>query len=95
MARVTKRTFSLPENQSAFIDAKVAAGGYASSSEVVREGLRALQERDAAMERWLTEEVGPTYDRWKAGLEKMHPADEVFDELHRLIDEDTRDKAAE
>ena len=95
MARVTKRTFSLPENQSAFIDAKVAAGGYASSSEVVREGLRALQERDAAMERWLTEEVGPTYDRWKAGIEKMHPVDEVFEELHRLIDNNAQTKSAQ
>lgn len=95
MAKVKKRTFSLPEDQSAFIDEKVAAGGYASSSEVVREGLRALQERDAALERWLVEEVGPTYDRWKAGVEKMYSADKVFDELHSLIDESTQNKAAE
>jgi antitoxin ParD1/3/4 len=34
---------------------------------VIRAGLRALQERDAAVERWLREEVATTYDRWKAG----------------------------
>lgn len=42
---------------------KVESGEYASESEVVRDGLRALQQRDAAMERWLREEVVPTYDR--------------------------------
>jgi antitoxin ParD1/3/4 len=33
---------------------------------VIRAGLRALQERDAAFERWLREEVVPTYDATKA-----------------------------
>ncbi|MGH7121867.1 MAG: ribbon-helix-helix domain-containing protein [Acetobacteraceae bacterium] len=42
---------------------------YASASEVVRAGLRALQERDAAIARWLSAEVAPTYDAMQA-----HPA---------------------
>ena len=87
MTKVQKRTFSLSEEQSAYIDDKVAGGGYASSSEVVREGLRILQERDAAIERWIQREVIPTYDRWKAGLEEEHTLEEVFEELHQLIDE--------
>ncbi|MBL8554624.1 MAG: type II toxin-antitoxin system ParD family antitoxin, partial [Phenylobacterium sp.] len=58
----TKRTFSLAEEQAEYIDAKVASGDYASASEVVRDGLRALRERDAAVERWLREEVAPEYD---------------------------------
>ena len=66
MAASEKRTFSLPAEQAAFIDAQVASGAFASASEVVRAGLRALQERDAAVERWLREEVAPAYDRWKA-----------------------------
>jgi antitoxin ParD1/3/4 len=60
-----KRTFSLPAEQAAFIDAQVNAGAFASASEVVRAGLRALQERDAVVERWLRDEVVATYDRWK------------------------------
>eukprot|EP01036_Dinobryon_divergens_P018833 gene18833-25684_t len=56
MAKVVKRTFSLTEEQARFIDARVEAGGYVSGSEVVREGLRGLQESDAAIERWLQEE---------------------------------------
>jgi antitoxin ParD1/3/4 len=60
MARVSKRTFSLPAEQAAFIDAKVNSGAYATGSEVIRAGLRALQERDAVFEQWLREEVIPT-----------------------------------
>ena len=66
MAASEKRTFSLPAEQAAFIDAQVASGAFATASEVIRAGLRALQERDAAVERWLREEVAPTYDRWMA-----------------------------
>jgi antitoxin ParD1/3/4 len=62
MSIIAKRTVSLPQEQSAFIDAKVASGDYASASEVVRAGLRALRERDEAVERWLRDEVAPTYD---------------------------------
>jgi putative addiction module CopG family antidote len=50
MAAIEKRTFSLPAEHAAFIDAQVASGAFASGSEVVRAGLRALQERDAAVE---------------------------------------------
>ena len=61
MGKVSKRTFSLPAEQAAFIDAKVNSGAYATGSEVIRAGLRALQERDAVFEQWLREEVVPTY----------------------------------
>lgn len=78
MSAVAKRTVSLPQEQAAYIDAKVAAGAYASASEVVRAGLRALKERDEAVERWLVEEVAPTYDAMLAdpdsaiSLEDLH-----------------------
>lgn len=65
MSATEKRTFSLPAEQAAFIDQLVQSGAYATSSEVIRAGLRALQERDAAVERWLREEVAPAYDAWK------------------------------
>ena len=80
MGTVKKRTFSLPSEHAAYIDSKVASGAYASGSEVVRAGLRALQERDAAVERWLQDEVAPTYDAVRSGSERTHSAASVFSE---------------
>lgn len=87
-----KRTFSLAEEQAEYIDKKVEAGEFASASEVVRAGLRALKERDEAVERWLREEVGPTYDRIKADPSVPLPADEVFADIQRLHEERLRQR---
>jgi antitoxin ParD1/3/4 len=81
MAGVRKRTFSLSEEQAEYVDAQVEGGGYASASEVVRAGLRALQERDAAVERWLREEVLAAYDEVQADPGLGIPADDVFNEI--------------
>jgi antitoxin ParD1/3/4 len=75
---VQKRTISLPPAQASYIDALVETGTYASASEVVRAGLRALQERDAAVERWLKEEVVPVYDAMQADPGRGIPADQVL-----------------
>lgn len=81
MATVEKRTVSLPPEHTAFIDELVASGSYASASEVVRAGLRALQERNAAVERWLREEVAPVYDAMETDPKRGRSADEVFGAL--------------
>jgi antitoxin ParD1/3/4 len=81
MVSVSKRTFSLPTKLAAYIDAKVRSGAYASGSEVIRAGLRALQERDAVFERWLHDEVVPTYDATKADPSSRIPAKAVFAEV--------------
>lgn len=73
-----KRTFSLPNEQGRYIDRLVKAGTYASASEVVRAGLRALEERDAAVERWLREEVVAAYDALEADPKRAIPAEDVF-----------------
>lgn len=81
MGHVEKRTFSLPSEHVAFIDEQVASGSYASASEVVRAGLRALQERDAAVERWLRDEVAPTYDAMQEDPSRARSLDDVFDAI--------------
>ncbi|WP_439599329.1 ribbon-helix-helix domain-containing protein [Falsiroseomonas sp.] len=68
---------SLPPDQARYMDELVAGGGYASASEVVRAGLRALRERDAAVERWLRDEVAPVYDAMQADPGRALDADEV------------------
>ena len=69
---------TLPHEMAQMVKDKVASGAYASESEVIREGLRALQARDAAIERWLNEAVVPVFDRMARGEEKLLEADEVF-----------------
>ena len=77
MPAVQKRTVSLTADQARTIDQFVAAAGYASASEVVRAGLRALQERDAAIERWLHTEVAPVADAMQANPTRALSADQV------------------
>jgi antitoxin ParD1/3/4 len=66
MPTIDKRTINLPQAQASSIDSLVEAGSHASVSQVVRAGLRALQERDAVVERWLRDEVAPIYDAMQA-----------------------------
>lgn len=81
MAKIGKRTISLPSGQSAYIDAKVRAGEYASASEVIHAGVRALRERDEAVERWLQNEVAPVYDAMNANPARAIPAESAFGEV--------------
>ncbi len=83
MAAAEKRTFSLPAEQAAFIDAQVKSGTFASASEVVRAGLRALQERDAAVERWLREDVATTYDRWRTDPSLVLTPEDMVERMRR------------
>ena len=84
MAASRKRTFSLPAEQARYIDNLVASGGYATSSEVIRAGLRALQERDAAVDRWLRDEVVPIAAAVQADPGRAISADRVFAEVRDL-----------
>ena len=77
MSAIQKRTVSLPQEHAAFIDRLVKTGAYGSASEVVRAGLRALQERDAAVERWLRDEVAKTCDEIAADPDRVVLADAV------------------
>ncbi len=43
-------SISLGDHFAAFVDAQIASGRYASASEVLRAGLRLLQEREARLE---------------------------------------------
>jgi antitoxin ParD1/3/4 len=70
--------FQLPVRQTEYIDSLVEAGEYASASEVVEAGLRALQERDASMEHWLREEVAPVYDAMQADPTRAISRDAVI-----------------
>jgi putative addiction module CopG family antidote len=75
----TTQQFSvtLPNEMAEMVRSKVASGEYASESEVIRDGLRALQARERAVEGWLRDQVGPAYDAMKADPSRGLSADEV------------------
>ena len=76
--RSTKQlSVTLPNEMAKEIAAKVASGEYASKSEVIRDGLRALQARDKAIEQWLGGEVGAIHDRMKADPARARSASNV------------------
>ena len=81
MPNAEKRTVSLPQEHAAYVDQLVASGHYASAREVVRAGLRALQERDAAVEKWLREDVAPGYDAMQADPDRGVSAETVFSRI--------------
>jgi len=78
MRNTQSLSITLPHDMAQMVKDKVASGAYASESEVIRDGLRALQARDAAVERWLHEAVVPVFDRVTRGEEKLLDTAEVF-----------------
>lgn len=61
--RTTRQlSITLPNDMADALRDRVSAGEYASESEVIREGLRALFARDRAVEAWLQTEVSAAYD---------------------------------
>ena len=59
-------SITLPNEMAEAVRAKVAAGEYATESEVIRDGLRVLLARDRAIEDWLRKDVAAAYDALKA-----------------------------
>ncbi|MGH2341424.1 ribbon-helix-helix domain-containing protein [Segnochrobactraceae bacterium EtOH-i3] len=81
MPATKARPVHLSAAQTAYIEDKIASGAYASASEVVTAGLEALQDRDAAFEHWLREEVAAEYDAMIAHPDGAIPAEDVFADL--------------
>ncbi|MBN9982778.1 type II toxin-antitoxin system ParD family antitoxin [Rhizobium laguerreae] len=78
-------TITLPLEMAQMVKAKVSSGEYATESEVIRDGLRTLAARDAAVEKWLRDEVVPTYDEMKAHPERALSVEEVRRRLDARI----------
>jgi putative addiction module CopG family antidote len=70
-------SITLPNEMADLVKTKVAAGEYATESEVIRDGLRVLMARDRAVENWLRQEVAPAYDALKADPARAVTVDKV------------------
>lgn len=74
-------SITLPNEMADVVKAKVAAGEYATESEVIRDGLRTLLARDRAMEAWLREEVVPAARALKADPGRALSPEQVREQL--------------
>jgi len=66
MRTTQQLSITLPTEMAGLVKSKVACGDYATESEVIRDGLRALMARDRAVEHWLQNQVAPAFDALKA-----------------------------
>ena len=77
MRTTQQQSITLPNDMADAVKAKVRSGEYATESEVISDGLRALLARDRAVERWLHGQVGPAYDALKSDPSRAVNADQV------------------
>ena len=77
MRTTQQLSITLPNDMANAVKSKVQAGEYASESEVIRDGLRALMARDRAVETWLTERAAPAYDAFAADPSRAVSVDHV------------------
>lgn len=77
MRTTQQLSITLPTEMADAVKSKVRAGEYATESEVIRDGLRALLARDRAVESWLQGQVGPACDALKADPSRAVTAAQV------------------
>jgi putative addiction module CopG family antidote len=83
MRSTQQLSITLPNDMADMVRAKVAAGEYASESEVIRDGLRTLAARDRAIEKWLRETVVPAAEALQADPSQALSVAEVRERLAR------------
>jgi len=81
MRTTQQLSITLPNDMADIVKSKVRTGEYASESEVIRDGLRALLARDRAVESWLLNQVGPAYDAMRADPSRAVSADQIRERL--------------
>lgn len=78
MRTTQQYSITLPHEMAELVEAKVQSGSYASVSEVLRDGVRALLERDAVFEKWLKDEVIQSIREYEADPSAGIPGNEVM-----------------
>lgn len=77
MRTTQQMSITLPNDMADAVKAKVRAGEYATESEVIRDGLRALMARDRAVENWLNSQVAPAWDALKSDPSRAVTAEQI------------------
>jgi antitoxin ParD1/3/4 len=78
-------TIELPEDLVSYADEKVSVGEFASLDEAVAAGMRGLKDHDDFIDRWIREEVIPSYDKWVADGKPVFTEEEVCESVEAAI----------
>jgi antitoxin ParD1/3/4 len=81
MSDMQQFTITLPHEMAEAVEAKIKSGRYASVDDVIRDGVRALLERDEAIEQWLREEVVTGHQEYVADPSQGVPAEAILDRI--------------
>ena len=84
MRTTRQMSITLPNDMADAVRERVEAGGYASESEVIRDGIRSLLARDAAIERWLREDVAAAAQTLENDPDAARSIDDVRARLAQL-----------
>lgn len=77
MRTTQQLSITLPIEMANAVKARIQTGEYATESEVIRDGLRALMARDKAVENWLRQQVASVYDVMQTDPSRAVPLDQV------------------
>jgi putative addiction module CopG family antidote len=77
MCTTQQFSITLPHEMAEMVRARVESGEYATESEVFRDGLRALEMHNRALETWLREDVAAAYDAMKTDPSRAASADQM------------------
>ena len=83
MRTTQQMSITLPNDMAEFVRDKVARGDYASDSEVLRDALRVLRERDRAVEAWLRDQVVPAAQALRDNPGRALSADQLRAEIKK------------
>ena len=85
MRKTQSLSITLPHDMAQMVKKKVSSGAYATESEVIRDGLRALRLQDGALERWLRTEGVARYDAYQHDAGGGRPGAEAFARLRARV----------
>ena len=83
MRTTQQMSITLPNEMAEFVRDKVARGDYASDSEVLRDALRVLRERDRVVEAWLRDQVVPAAQALRDNPGRALSADQLRAEFKK------------
>lgn len=81
MRNTQQFSIALTNEMAQMVKTEGSSGEYASESEVIRDGLRALLARDKALESWLRTEGVDAYDKLKSDPARALSVDRVREHL--------------